>query len=64
MALPPAELDPPPLMGGNDLMEHGVPKGAIYKFLLSRVRAAQLDGQVQTRAEALALVDRLLEVGT
>ncbi len=61
LSLPPAELDPPPLIGGNDLFEHGVPKGAIYKLLLSAVRAAQLDGKARTRAEAFAIVDRLLE---
>ncbi|HVU89188.1 MAG TPA: hypothetical protein VHD36_17820, partial [Pirellulales bacterium] len=60
LALPKAELDPPPLLTGNDLLAHGVPKGVIYKRLLAGVRAAQLDGKIRTRDEALALVDRLL----
>jgi len=59
LALPAAQLDPPPLLGGHDLIAHGVPKGNIYKVLLDRVRAAQLDGEVRTRDEALTLVDRL-----
>jgi len=46
-------------LGGHDLIAHGVPKGNIYKVLLDRVRAAQLDGEVRTRDEALTLVDRL-----
>ncbi len=60
LARPAAELDPPPILGGHDLIAHGVPKGNIYKVLLDRVRAAQLDGEVRTRDEALSLVDRLL----
>jgi poly(A) polymerase len=63
LALPPAELDPPALLDGNDLFGHGIPRGAIYRYLLSQVRAAQLDGQISTRAEALSLVDRLRNDG-
>jgi len=54
-------LDPPPLLTGDDLIRHGVPTGPQYRVLLERVRDAQLDGEVQTKADALALVDRLLE---
>ena len=61
LALPAGELNPAPLLGGADLLEHGVPKGPIYKLLLARVRDAQLDGEVRNREQALALVDRLLE---
>jgi len=53
-------LDPPPLLTGDDLLRHGVPAGPAYRVLLERVRDAQLDGVVHTRAEAFALVDRLL----
>lgn len=55
------ELDPPPLVNGNDLLRHGVPAGPAYRELLERVRAAQLDGRVHNQAEALALVDELME---
>lgn len=60
MALPPAELNPPPLITGNDLSAHGVPPGEIYKRLLEAVREAQLDGLIATRSDALTLVDRVM----
>ncbi|HZZ70626.1 MAG TPA: CCA tRNA nucleotidyltransferase [Pirellulales bacterium] len=60
---PAAELNPPPLLTGDDLIEHGVPRGKEYKHLLEAVRAAQLDQLIQTRAEALALVDRRRQPG-
>jgi poly(A) polymerase len=59
--LPPDELNPPPVLTGDDLIRHGVPKGKIYKTLLEQVRDAQLDKQVRNREDALALVDRILE---
>lgn len=58
---PAAELDPPPLLSGHDLMELGVPRGEIYRHLLQAVREAQLDGQIGSRGEALAWVNRLLK---
>jgi poly(A) polymerase len=56
---PPEELNPAPLITGDDLITHGVPRGKLYRWLLDAVRDAQLEKQVTTRAEALALVDRL-----
>jgi len=53
-------LDPPPLLTGDDLIRHGVRPGPAFRVLLDRVREAQLDGEIQTQAEALTLVDRLL----
>jgi tRNA nucleotidyltransferase/poly(A) polymerase len=61
LMLPPDELDPRPLLTGDDLIRHGVPKGKIYKTLLEQVRDAQLDRQIGNREEALALVDRILQ---
>jgi len=60
---PREELDPPPLLTGDDLLRHGVPAGPIYRRLLDGVRDAQLDEEIHTRAEALALVERLLQEG-
>ena len=60
LKLPPDELDPPPLISGDDLIEHGVPRGKHYQRLLAAVRDAQLEKQVATKREAIALVDRLL----
>ncbi|MGD9723077.1 MAG: CCA tRNA nucleotidyltransferase [Pirellulales bacterium] len=61
LALPPAELNPPPLMTGDDLIAHGVPRGKHYQRLLDAVRDAQLEGRVANRTAALALVDDLLK---
>ncbi len=58
---PREEIDPPPLLTGDDLIQHGVVQGPSYRDLLARVRNAQLDGEIDTTADALALVDRLLE---
>jgi hypothetical protein len=57
---PRGEWDPPPLISGDDLIRHGVPQGPLYKRLLEAVRDAQLEGQIATAQDALALVDRLL----
>ena len=54
-------LDPAPLLTGNDLIQCGVKTGPVYKRLLDRVRAAQLDRKIETKQAALAYVDRLLE---
>jgi poly(A) polymerase len=57
----PAELDPLPLITGDDLRNLSIKQGPIYKRLLDAVRAAQLDGTVTTRAQAIELVKRLLK---
>lgn len=53
---PREELDPPPLLTGNDLKALGMKPGPEFKRLLDAVREAQLDGQARTRDDALALV--------
>jgi poly(A) polymerase len=53
------DLNPPPLLTGDDLKEHGVPPGPVYKRLLDAVREAQLDGTITTKEQALGLVDQL-----
>lgn len=58
LAQPRETLDPPPLLNGNDLLAHGIPSGPQYKTLLERVRAAQLDQEIGTKAEALAAVEK------
>jgi tRNA nucleotidyltransferase/poly(A) polymerase len=59
LKLPPHELNPPPLITGDDLIGHGVPRGRDYQWLLTAVRDAQLEGRIATKAEALALIDQL-----
>ena len=44
------------LLNGDDLRALGIPPGPLYRSLLADIRAAQLDGQVTTRAEAEAWV--------
>lgn len=56
---PAEELNPPPLLTGDDLIAHGLRPGAAFHALLEQVRDAQLLGQIGTRDEALELVDRL-----
>jgi len=56
---PREEIDPPPLITGDDLVAIGLQPGAQFKELLDGARDAQLDSQIQTREEALALVRRL-----
>jgi poly(A) polymerase len=53
------QLNPPPLLTGDDLIAHGLRPGAAFPPLLDQVRDAQLLGEINTRNEALALVDRL-----
>lgn len=61
LALPRAELNPPPLLTGDDLIAHGLRPGIAFHGLLDKVRDAQLLGEIGSRDEALALVDRLAE---
>ena len=47
------QIDPPPLLGGGDLLRAGIPAGRAVGQLLARIRALQLDGGLHTREEAL-----------
>lgn len=58
LAQPRQVLDPPPLVTGDDLLGHGIPSGPRYKTILQRIRAAQLDGEIRTTAEALAFAEK------
>jgi poly(A) polymerase len=51
---PRAEIDPPPLVTGTDLLAAGVVPGRAIGAALARVRALQLDGALTTQAEAIA----------
>ena len=50
----PEELNPPPLLNGNDLQALGLKPGPQFKRILDAVRAGQLDGQLRSIAEAEA----------
>lgn len=59
LALPPDELNPPPLVTGEDLIALRVPKGKLYATLLKAAREAQLAGDIHTPDDAKAfIVDR------
>lgn len=49
------ELDPPALVSGDDLCAAGYRPGPGFKSALAAARAAQLDGEVTTRQQALDL---------
>jgi tRNA nucleotidyltransferase/poly(A) polymerase len=53
LALPPGELNPPPLITGNDLKELQIPPGPAYRELLEAIRDAQLQGEIHSRNEAV-----------
>jgi len=57
------EIDPPALITGRDLMAMGLPPGKVFGKILEAVRVAQLEGTVQTRAEALALAHKQANEG-
>lgn len=62
--IPPAAVAPPPLVSGHDLLRLGPAPGPLYKKLLDRVYYAQLNDEVLNKAEAMALVRRLLQEAT
>lgn len=55
LAQPAEVLNPPPLVTGEDLKRLGLHPGPLFRPILEGVRAAQLDGQVRSPDEALAL---------
>src|SRR5262249_59431358 len=56
----PADLDPQPLLTGEDLKAMGLEPGPLFKQLLDAVREAQLEGTIATVDVAIELVKRLL----
>jgi poly(A) polymerase len=59
LAWPAERLNPLPLVDGSDLIRHGLSPGPQFAALLEQIRDAQLNGEIHSRDEALALVDRL-----
>lgn len=58
LEMPAAELDPPPLIDGQDLIALGIPRGPAFARLLKAARDAQLDSVVKTKSDALDFVRR------
>jgi tRNA nucleotidyltransferase/poly(A) polymerase len=59
LAWPAERLNPPPLVDGADLIAHGLTPGPEFSRWLEAARDAQLDGQIGSHKEALALIDQL-----
>jgi poly(A) polymerase len=55
-AMPPERLHPQPLIDGRDVIEAGVPQGPEIGRILRMVEDGQLDGSIQSREQALALL--------
>ncbi len=60
LALPPAQLNPAPLIDGQVLCELGLAPGPRFKELLSHVRDAQLNGEMPDRQAAVAWIQKEL----
>jgi tRNA nucleotidyltransferase/poly(A) polymerase len=56
LQMPHAQLDPPPLLTGNDLLAAGVPAGRAVGQMLAALRDLQLDGGLATRDAAIEWV--------
>lgn len=61
---PPEEINPPPFVTGDDLIRLGLSPGPQFKSLLDQVRDAQLNGEIETKADAIALAQRLRDEST
>ncbi len=59
LRLPPSQLDPPPLITGDDLRQAGFAAGPLYRRLLDDVRDAQLEARITSRDQALQLARAL-----
>lgn len=53
-------LAPEPLLTGEDLIQAGISPGPAFKALLDECRAKQLDGELETKEQALALALKTL----
>jgi poly(A) polymerase len=57
----PDDINPPELISGHDVLQMGVVAGPRIKELLATVRESQLNGELRTRDDALAVVKRSIE---
>ena len=56
---PAEQINPAPLLTGNDLIDLGITPGPKFKLLIEAVRDAQLNGEVTTWTAALELAGQL-----
>ena len=60
---PQSVIDPLPLISGDDLKSLGLKPGPEFKTLLDSIRDAQLNGEITTHEQALALASTALAQG-
>ena len=58
---PASRLNPIPLLTGDDLITAGIKPGPAFSAVLSRIRAAQLDGEIDSTQKALELARALMD---
>ncbi len=61
---PTEEINPPPLITGDDLIQQGLRPGKQFKQILDTVRDRQLDRLISTRDEAFAVVKEIVGDGS
>lgn len=57
--LAPEEIDPPPLLTGDDLIGAGFPPGPAFRTILDAIRDRQLDGELIDKENAMAYAAEL-----
>ena len=58
----PEQIRPTPLATGHDLIQMGLKPGPIFKRWLDEVEDKQLEGEITTREEALALLKKKFDI--
>jgi poly(A) polymerase len=53
---PPEQVRPARILGGDDLLRMGYPQGPLFSEILGTVEDAQLEGEIETSADAEAFV--------
>ncbi len=61
LKLPNEQLNPPPLITGNDLAGMGIEAGPAFRSILQAIRNAQLDKKISTPEEAIRMADEVRE---
>ena len=59
LAWPESDLNPKPLIDGGDLVKMGLKPGPLFKQILDRARAMQLDGEITSVQSALKLAQEI-----
>jgi tRNA nucleotidyltransferase/poly(A) polymerase len=59
LSLPSSELNPEPLITGDDLRREGMVPGPAFRHILETVRNAQLNGDVESKQQAIELARRI-----